>query len=110
MYATAEIVKNISLYRNMESAAQKIGEKTTGLYCAQYCVCVILYTQAGKQKGGSDMAVELTEAGREAKRKYYREYRARKREAERDKQNRYWNNIAEKARRQEGAGNGICTA
>lgn len=42
------------------------------------------------------MAVELTEAGREAKRKYYREYRARKREAERDKQNRYWNSIAEK--------------
>ena len=42
------------------------------------------------------MAVELTEAGREAKRRYYREYRAKKREAERDRRNKYWNSRAEK--------------
>ena len=42
------------------------------------------------------MRVELTAAGREEKNRYHREYRAKKREEERDRQNRYWNTLAER--------------
>lgn len=39
------------------------------------------------------MAVELTEAGREARRKYMREWQRKNRARLRDQENRYWNKL-----------------
>jgi len=41
------------------------------------------------------MAVELTEAGLEARRKYMREWQRKNRERKRDMENRRWNKIGE---------------
>jgi len=53
------------------------------------------------------MAVELTEAGLEARRKYMREYRRKRqkenREKQRDSENRYWNKVGARMEAEEAA-------
>jgi len=49
------------------------------------------------------MAVELTEAGLEARRKYMREWQRKNRERKRDMENRRWNKIGEQMEAEEAA-------
>lgn len=52
------------------------------------------------------MAVELTEAGLEARRKYMREWQRKNREKKRDMENRRWNKIGEQMEAEEAAKKG----
>jgi len=49
------------------------------------------------------MAVKLTEAGLEARRKYMREWQKKNREKKRDMENRRWNKIGEQMEAEEAA-------